>query len=105
MGFRVATYDQIRAEKESWKRPPLPINDFFDYAKALVTFMLDMANQLHLHKNDWHRTVFIDSGDVGTTDFKLPKEKIEMLYDNGVKGTKEYFKWFGDVKVIPINRL
>ncbi len=36
LGFRVDTKDEIKAEKDSWRLPPVEINDFFDYAKALV---------------------------------------------------------------------
>lgn len=107
LGFRVDTVDEIKAEKDSWRLPPVEINDFFDYAKALVGYMGDMANKMHLHKNDWHRTVFIDAGGVKTTEFDLPDDKVEMLVQNGQKGASVYFDWFNDPNSAPppLNRV
>ena len=96
LGFRVDTKDEILSEKDNWRLPPVEINDFFDYAKALVGFMGDMANKMHLHGNDWDRTVFIDAGGVRTTEFDLSDDQVNMLINNGQTGVKEYFKWFND---------
>ncbi len=94
LGLRVDTRDEIRAEKEGWKAPPLEIESFFDYAKALVGFMNDIANKAHLHQNDWHRTVFIDAEGIGTTEFDIAPDKVETLVKNGVNGVNEYFTWW-----------
>jgi NTE family protein len=83
------------------------INDFFDYAKALVGYMGDMANKMHLHNNDWHRTIIIDAGGVKTTEFDLSDDKVNMLVQNGQQGATTYFQWFNDPTAAPppINRL
>ena len=65
-----------------------------DYVKVLLNYMLESANNVHLHKNDWHRTVFIDSCGVAATDFDLPNEKIEQLVESGRQGTSKYLGWF-----------
>ena len=107
LGFRVDTADEIKAEKDSWRLPPVEINDFFDYAKALVGYMGDMANKLHLHKNDWHRTVILDAAGVKATQFDLSDDTVKMLVQNGVQGAANYFQWFNDPNATPppINRL
>ncbi|MBI3581618.1 MAG: patatin-like phospholipase family protein [Nitrospinae bacterium] len=105
LGFRVDTKDEIAAEMKSWELPRKDINDVGEYAMALSDFALGMANKMHLHKNDWHRTVFIDSGDVSFTNFSLPKEKIDMLVNKGVSCTEEYFKWFNNRDNNVINRV
>jgi NTE family protein len=107
LGFRVDTADEIKAEKDSWRLPPVEINDFFDYAKALVGYMGDMANKMHLHNNDWHRTIIIDAGGVKTTEFDLSDDKVNMLVQNGQQGATTYFQWFNDPTAAPppINRL
>lgn len=107
LGFRVDTHDEIKAEKESWRLPPAQIDDFMDYIKVLVGFMGDMANKMHLHENDWHRTIAIDAAGVRTTDFDLPDSKVKMLTENGRKGAGEYFNWFNDPnsKPPPLNRV
>ena len=106
LGLRVDTWDEIKAEKETWNLPPAKIEDFFDYAKALVGFMGDMANKMHLHTNDWHRTIAIDAGGVRTTEFDLSDQKVNMLVENGCKGTEAYFKWFegANSEPPPVNR-
>ncbi len=99
LGFRVDTKNEIKAEKDDWRLPPKEIKDFFDYISALVCYMGDMANKMHLHKNDWDRTVFIDAGGVRTTDFDLSDQQVAMLIQNGQSGTTDYFKWFNSNSV------
>jgi len=107
LGLRVDTRDEIKAEKESWRLPPEKIEHLADYLKALVGYMGDMANKMHLHDNDWHRTIALDAGGVGTTDFDLSDDKVQMLVKNGVDGAKAYFEWFNDSKAVPapLNRI
>jgi len=107
IGFRVDTKDEIQAEKDSWRLPPVEITDFFAYAKALVGYMGEMANKMHLHQNDWHRSVFIDAGGVRTTEFDLSDSQVNMLIQNGGQGATAYFQWFNDPKAnpSPLNRV
>lgn len=106
LGFRVDTLDEIAAEKASWKLPPARIGNIVDYITALIGFMTDMANKAHLTDRDWHRTVIIDAGGVGATDFSLSSQQIAMLKANGLKGARDYLKWFKDpkAKIKPLNR-
>ena len=58
---------------------------------------------------DWHRTVYIDTLDVGTCDFDLPDEKKHDLIEKGREGTLHYFAWYeGGTRAIgeeaPMNR-
>jgi len=105
LGFRVDTKDEISAEQQAWRLPPQEIENFGDYAKALIGFMTDMANKVHLHQNDWHRTVFIDANGVKTTDFDLPPEQVTELIESGEQGIKAYFEWFEDENESPLNRV
>lgn len=47
------------------------IDDFLDYAWALAKSILNAQNNQHLHSDDWHRTVHINTIGVNTTDFDL----------------------------------
>ena len=107
LGFRLDTRDQIKAEKVGWNSPPQRIENILDYGRALVGFMNDMANRLHLHKNDWDRTIFVETGSIKTTQFDLSPDEIKMLIDNGSRGVRDYFQWFKDPKSDPppINRI
>jgi len=104
LGFRVDTKDEIAAQKQAWRIPPQEIEGFGDYAKALVGFLTDMANKIHLHENDWHRTIFIDAKGVKTTEFNLSSEKVEELVTSGEQGTKAYFEWFENDRESPLNK-
>lgn len=105
LGFRVDTKDEIKAEKDRWRAPPKRIDNFVDYAGALIGFILDMANKAHLHTNDWHRTVFIDALGVETTDFALSDRQVADLIQSGVKYTTAYLKWFNKPANKPLNRV
>lgn len=106
LGFRVDTLDEIAAEKASWKLPPQDVDNLVDYITALIGFMTDMANKAHLSEQDWHRTVFIDAAGIGATDFSLSDAQIRMLTANGLKGARDYLKWYASAKGAkkPLNR-
>jgi NTE family protein len=104
LGFRVDTADEIAAEKQRWRSPPVKVANIEDYIKALVGFMVDTANKTHLHDDDWHRTVFIDAAGISATDFGLSPAQIKTLIANGVQGTTAYLKWFTNAKAKPLNR-
>ncbi|CAN5521033.1 hypothetical protein BH10BAC1_BH10BAC1_20790 [soil metagenome] len=93
LGFRLDSTKVIEYNKDNWKSEPVKINNIKDYAVGLVNFLMEMANKKHLHQNDWNRTVFIDTLDVKTTDFKLSPAKIQELLASGRTGVNEYFKW------------
>ena len=52
-----------------------------------------MRVALHLHQNDWNRTVFIDTLGVRSTEFSLKQEKINALIESGHNSVKKYFDW------------
>jgi len=93
LGFRLDSKQTIEYSKSDWSIVPEQIKSIKDYASALVSFMMETANNLHLHQNDWNRTIFIDTLDVQTTDFKLPPQKIDQLIESGKKGVTDYFAW------------
>jgi NTE family protein len=93
LGFRVDSNKEVNYSKDNWKTEPIKVKNIKRFVGALMVFMMDMVNKKHLHKNDWNRTVFIDSMDVKTTEFKLSKEKIRDLIENGKIAVKHYFKW------------
>jgi NTE family protein len=92
LGLRVDTAEEIRAVFD--KTPPAPIKSIKDYMKALISGYMEGMNKIHLHKNDWHRTIFIDSLGVKTTQFDLDDKTIEDLVESGKKGATKYLNWF-----------
>ncbi|MGD9276663.1 MAG: patatin-like phospholipase family protein [Candidatus Pacearchaeota archaeon] len=93
LGFRLDSVNEINYNSEGWRSVPRIIKNLKDYSFALLGFMMEGANKRHLHRNDWNRTVFINTIGVKTTDFDLSQEKINALVEEGRKGVVEHFKW------------
>jgi len=96
LGFRLDTKAEIAAFRDHAEPPRRSIGDFFDYAGGLVATLLNVQQSIHLHSDDWHRTIYIDTLDVGTTDFDLEDGKKKALVKSGREGAKKYFEWFDD---------
>jgi NTE family protein len=94
LGFRLDTQAEIGTFRDHAEPPRHNVGDFFDFAGGLVRTLLNAQQSIHLHEDDWHRTVYIDTLDVGATDFNLSDEKKKALVKEGEKGAKAYFKWF-----------
>ena len=53
-----------------------------------------VANKVHLHANDWTRTIFVDVGEeIGFTDFDLDDSAKDFLSGAGRTGVTKYFEW------------
>ncbi|MGE4424803.1 MAG: patatin-like phospholipase family protein [Pseudodesulfovibrio sp.] len=94
LGMRVDNEDEIGVTRDRMQSPREDIDNILDYTKALLGFMLDMANKAHLHENDWHRTIFIDAKKVQTCDFNLSRSKVDELVQSGEDCANKYFDWF-----------
>ena len=98
LGFRLDSKEEI--EKFLHPDMVMPIkNDIktlFSYTKALVTTLIDFQNNVHLHSDDWQRTVYIDSLGVGSTDFKISDSKKKELVKSGFNHTQDYLKWYNN---------
>tara|TARA_Y100000310_G_scaffold227412_1_gene229662 strand:- start:161 stop:1156 length:996 start_codon:yes stop_codon:yes gene_type:complete len=95
LGFRLGS-DKKYLQLEPGTKPQKiqkPLRNIKDYAQNLLTFMLETANQQYISNKDWNRTVYINIGDVKTTDFKLSDSKVDWLVNEGQKGVKKHFKW------------
>ncbi len=93
LGFRLDSKSVIDFAKNNWAIPPESVSNIKQYAMALVNFMSEMANKTHLHTNDWNRTVFIDIGQIQTTQFNLSTDEINDLVQHGKNYTAKYFEW------------
>lgn len=94
LGFRLDSREEIAMFRDGAEPPHADIEDFFDFSVALINTYMNVQNNAHLHSDDWQRTVYIDSLGVGTTDFDINDERKKALEESGVKGVKEYFKWW-----------
>ena len=66
---------------------------------------MNAQENMHLHSDDWQRTVYINTLDVGTTDFNLSDETKQALIGQGIRGTEHYFGWFDNPSEMHVNRV
>jgi len=105
LGFRLDKREEIAMFRDKAEPPRTEINDFFDYASSLVRTIMNMQSNQHLHTDDWHRTIYIDTTGFNWLNFDMKKTTKENLVKEGKKGATEYFKWYdaNDPKDPPIN--
>lgn len=104
LGFRLDSAKEIAVFRDHAEPNHVQINDFLDYSKALIGTVLDSQDSMHLHSDDWQRTIYIDSLGVKATDFDLSDDNKQKLVDSGATGVENYFKWFDNPANSPINR-
>jgi len=104
LGFRLDSRKEIAVFRDGAEPQHAHIKDFFDYVKALLGTLMKVQENQHLHSDDWQRTIYIDTLDVGTLDFKLSDEIKQQLVEQGRKGTETYFTWFDTADKPPVNR-
>ena len=90
LGFRLG---DAKTREEAEKPQPQKIDSLYDYALALIDYMRQNAQKLHLQPYDWNRTVYIDSSPAKVTEFNLSQKQIAQLIANGDAGVKSYFDW------------
>lgn len=98
IGFRLDSAKEIAVFRDNAEPDYRKINDFFDYAAALINSVLSVQENQHLHSDDWHRTIYINTLDVKTTDFDLPDQDKRDLIEQGEKGVEIFFDWYDNAK-------
>jgi NTE family protein len=103
LGFRLDTRNEIAAFR--YNEPHVnEIHNIVAYGKQLIKTMLDIQNNIHLNSDDWERTIYIDTKDIGTTEFGITEERKKILVEAGRQGTLEYFKWYDNPKTKAANQ-
>lgn len=94
LGIRLDTTRELQLNLKDWANEPIEIDNIVKFGWALAAFTRAVANKIHLHKNDWSRTLFVDVGDsIGFTDFELSEEQKEFLVEAGREGARKYLRW------------
>lgn len=94
LGFRLDTKQEISVFRDHAEPVHKKIDDFFDYALALMGTMMDAQQSMHLHSDDWQRTIYIDTLGVKTTQFDLSDQLKKRLVQSGRDGVLAYLQWF-----------
>lgn len=96
LGFRLDAKEDINLFLNHDDAPTTEIKSFFSYTKALVTTLIDFQNNVHLHSDDWQRTVYIDTLGINSIDFKISDTKKKQLVESGKKYTEDYLDWYNN---------
>ena len=104
LGFRLDSKQEIGVFRYGAEPAHHKIDDFFDYVVGLVSTLIDSQSTSHLHGDDWHRTIYIDTLGVGTTEFDLSDAKKDALEESGITGIQKYLDWYNDPNSTPVNR-
>ncbi len=94
LGFRLDSAKEIAVFRDHAEPEHEKIDDFFDYAWAMISTIMESQQNMHLHGDDWNRTIYIDTLGVNTTDFDLSDEKKEELIKSGRNGTSRFLDWY-----------
>jgi NTE family protein len=105
LGLRLDTQSQIGLFRYNEQLKGKPIKRFSHYAKALLGALMNAQEKQHLKSDDWQRTVYINTLNVGTTDFDISDETKEALIEQGILGAENYLQWFEEQQATPVNRL
>jgi NTE family protein len=101
LGFRLDTAKEIATFRDHAEPEHEHIEDFFDYAWAMIATIMGAQESQHLHSDDWQRTIYVDTLGVKTTDFSLSDDKKVALEESGKTSTTKYFEWFDDLQNDP----
>lgn len=96
LGFRLDSSDEISMYLGKGSTEVKEIKNFLGYTKALVTTLIDFQNNVHLHSDDWQRTIYIDTLGVGSVDFDISDEKKTDLLNSGKQYTESYLEWYNN---------
>ena len=96
LGFRLDAKEDISMYLTHKATVRNKITSFFTYTKALVTTLIDFQDNVHLHSDDWQRTVYIDTLGVRAIDFDISDSKKQKLVESGRQYTEEYLKWYNN---------
>jgi NTE family protein len=105
LGMRLDTSEEIALFRYNEPVKGKEIKKFTDYARCLLSAIMQVQENQHLHGDDWQRTIYINTLDVKTTDFDLSDDKKEALLQEGINGAENYFRWFEDPQEKPVNKI
>ncbi len=97
LGFRLDANEDINLFLDPNAKPKTKkIDDIISYTTALVTTLIDFQNNVHLHSDDWQRTVYIDTLGVSSLDFDISDSRKQKLVESGISHTKAYLEWYNN---------
>lgn len=96
LGFRLDSGREIAVFRDGQEPQREDIENFLDYTMQLVKSLLSVQENQHLHSDDWHRTVYIDTKGISTFDFDLSDRSKQALVASGKRAAEKYLEWWDD---------
>ena len=96
LGFRLDSKEKIAFFRDNAEPPHRDIDSFFDYTVSLFGTLLSAQDDVHLHSDDWQRTIYIDTLGVKTTDFAISDAQKKALLESGRSYTQSYLEWYNN---------
>lgn len=96
LGFRLDSKEKIAFFRDNVEPPHRDIDSFFDYTVSLFGTLLSAQDDVHLHSDDWQRTIYIDTLGVKTTDFAISDAQKKALLESGRSYTQSYLEWYNN---------
>ncbi len=94
LGFRLDSKEEIGIFRDQKEPMHHKISSFVGFAKGLIWTMMNHQLNIHLHGDDWQRTIYIDASIASVTEFDLSEDKKSKLIEEGQKGVERYFDWY-----------
>lgn len=67
-------------------------NNIFNLSFAIIETMLEAADDIHISKMDFLRTIKINTHGIKATDFNITSENIEILYKSGEDCARDFLQ-------------
>ena len=92
LGFRLdPLIDPLHSISEDAKYQK--ISNVIDFGKSFMRFVHAATMKRHLYKRDWNRTIYVNTLDIGGTDFDITPENKNRLIEEGKEGVHKHFSW------------
>jgi len=75
LGFRPDSKEEMGIFRDQKEPIHHEIKNFISYARGLIRTMIENQSNIHLHSDDWQRTIYIDASIAKVKEFNLSDEK------------------------------
>lgn len=92
LGFKLDPHKDPLVEMRM-RKPYQKMGNLIDFTKAFMSFYTANGLKRYMSEDDWGRMVFVDTLDVGATEFEIEQNKISALIEQGKLGVHRHFAW------------
>lgn len=90
VGFKLMSTEELEKIKIPNLVSPNSPDNIIAYMMILFNIVRNQALKIHVHENDWKRSVKIDVGTISSTDFDISNEEKTYLINQGYIAAQKY---------------